>query len=50
MDVGDIIKPDCIRSIRPGYGLPPKCLDDIIGKTLKQAAKKHTPVKMCYID
>lgn len=50
MDVGDIIMPDCIRSVRPGYGLPPKFLDDLIGKSLKQAAKKHTPVKMSYIE
>ena len=30
------ITKDMVRSIRPGFGLPPKNYDDIIGKTLKK--------------
>ena len=35
MKEGDIVTPDCIRSVRPGYGLPPKLLDELIGRRLK---------------
>ena len=34
-----------IRSIRPGYGLPPKYLSDVIGKTSKFDLKRGTPLK-----
>ena len=33
-----------VRSIRPGLGLPPKYLDDVIGKKVKANVKKGTPV------
>ena len=33
-----------IRSIRPGYGLPPKYLKDILGKRATQDIKKGTPL------
>ena len=32
LDSGEIIEEHHIRSIRPGYGLPPKFFDEIIGK------------------
>lgn len=35
MKAGDIITSECIRSVRPGFGLPPKFLEDIIGRTIK---------------
>ena len=31
---GDLITEKNVRSIRPGYGLPPKHLDDVIGREL----------------
>ncbi len=34
-----------IRSIRPGYGLPPKYLKDVLGKRVKINIKKGTPLK-----
>lgn len=33
-----------VRSIRPGYGLPPKYLPDIIGKTSTMNLKRGTPL------
>src|SRR3989344_1872236 len=33
-----------IRSIRPGYGLPPKYFDKIIGRKAKKDIKKGTPL------
>jgi pseudaminic acid synthase len=41
---GDVICPQHIRSIRPGYGLAPKDLDMIIGKQLKVDVERATPV------
>ena len=35
MQAGDIITENCVRSVRPGFGLPPKFLDEIIGRKLK---------------
>lgn len=32
IQAGEIIKPDHIRRIRPGYGLPPEALPQILGK------------------
>lgn len=32
MKAGEVITEDCVRSVRPGFGLPPKMLDEIIGK------------------
>jgi pseudaminic acid synthase len=45
MEDGDIISEQNVRSIRPGFGLPPKYFDTLRGKRLKKAAKKGTPVR-----
>ena len=37
MQVGEIIDDTCIRSVRPGYGLPPKYFDSLIGKRVAQS-------------
>ncbi len=42
---GEIFSEDNIRSIRPGYGLPPKYLKDVLGKQTKINIKKGTPFK-----
>lgn len=34
LKIGHIVKDSDVRSIRPGYGLPPKEIDNIIGKQL----------------
>jgi pseudaminic acid synthase len=41
---GETITIDHIRSIRPGYGLPPKFLSELIGKTVGVDIDKGTPV------
>jgi pseudaminic acid synthase len=45
MKEGEVITADCVRSVRPGFGLAPKFLTEIIGKILVNDTKKHTPVK-----
>lgn len=42
---GDIITQDCVRSVRPGFGLAPKHLDVIIGAKLNRDVLANTPVK-----
>ena len=42
---GEIVTTECIRSIRPGYGLAPKYLEKIIGKIIKRGAKKGESVQ-----
>ena len=40
MKAGEIFTEENIRSIRPGYGLPPKYLKDVLGKKASQDIKK----------
>lgn len=47
---GEIITPDSIRSVRPGFGAPPKYLDMLIGKKIRQSVQKNTPVELNQIE
>ena len=49
MKAGDTITEDCIRSVRPGYGLSPKTMNNLLGKTIKIDAKKNMPVTWDYL-
>lgn len=40
---GELLTPQNLRAIRPGYGLPPKFIDQLIGKRVRKAVKKGTP-------
>lgn len=41
---GDVVTEEDIRSVRPGFGLPPKYLGAVLGKALKSNIKANTPV------
>lgn len=41
---GDILTKENIRRIRPGYGLPPKYYDELLGKRVKQDFKRGAAV------
>lgn len=41
---GELITKDCIRSVRPGYGLPPKYTEWVLGKSVKRSVTRNTPV------
>jgi N-acetylneuraminate synthase len=42
---GEIITPDAVRRIRPGFGLKPKYYDEIIGKRTRLSVRRNTPVR-----
>lgn len=44
MKAGEVFTNDNITIIRPGYGLPPKCYDLLLGKRIKTDVEKGTPV------
>lgn len=44
LKAGDIITEDAVRSVRPGFGLAPKFLDEVIGKKVKIDIKENTAV------
>ena len=47
---GEIITEDMVHSIRPGFGLHPKYLNKIIGKTVKRDLCKGTPFDLSFIE
>ncbi len=47
---GDVLNEKNIRRIRPGYGLPPKYYDQVIGKKILYDVKSGTPLSYKHID
>ncbi|OCL83072.1 Pseudaminic acid synthase [Arcobacter porcinus] len=46
---GEILTHKNIRSVRPGYGLHPKYLNEVLGKPVSQDLPKGTSFKLAYI-
>jgi pseudaminic acid synthase len=44
MRAGEVITENCIRSVRPGFGLPPKFMHQILGRALRRDVTHATPV------
>lgn len=44
IQAGDLITPEAVRSVRPGFGLPPKFLYQVVGRKAARAIFKNTPV------
>lgn len=44
LEPGDVLTPDNVRAIRPGYGLCPAHLDTVLGLPLATAAPRGTPL------
>lgn len=44
-EAGEVITPDMIRSVRPGFGMAPKHLETVIGRRLVCAVAYGTPVR-----
>lgn len=49
MKAGEIITADKVRSIRPGFGLAPKHLDEVIGAAVTQDVSRGTPVSRAHL-
>ena len=47
---GEVITKENVRSIRPGFGLHPKYLKDVLGKTINQSIEKGTRFQIEYIN
>ena len=50
MKSGEIISECNVRSIRPGFGIHPKYLKEILGKKVNKDLKKGTPFKLEFIE
>jgi N-acetylneuraminate synthase len=44
LEPGHVITVDDVRSVRPGYGMPPKTIDEVIGRRVAMAIARNTPV------
>lgn len=42
LKAGDVITEDAVRSVRPGFGLPPSKLPEVIGKRVAREVKANT--------
>ena len=50
MEAGDVLTTSNLRAVRPGYGLPPKHLDELLGRKVNRAVKKGTPMSWTLVD
>ena len=50
MKKDEVVTKDNVKSIRPGFGSPPKYLRQIIGKRINKNAKRGTPADLRMID
>lgn len=48
--IGEVITENNVRSVRPGYGLAPKCLQKILGKRLNRDLEKGMRMDMMYLE
>jgi len=50
MKAGDVFSKENIRRIRPGFGLPPKYYDELLGKCINNDVKRGTPLTIDLVD
>jgi len=49
MKAGDLLTSSNLRSVRPGYGLPPKHRDALLGRRINRDLKGGTPMLLDYL-
>jgi pseudaminic acid synthase len=50
MNPGEILTKENVRSIRPGHGLHPRHLNDVLGKRCKRSVTKGTPFSWDFVE
>lgn len=50
MKAGDILTEKNLRAIRPGYGLPPKYLDSVLGTQISTNVRRGTPLSFDILE
>lgn len=50
LQANDIVTEDSVKSVRPGFGIPPKYMSKIIGGRVRVGVNKNTPVRFEDID
>jgi N-acetylneuraminate synthase len=50
LKAGDVVTADAVRSVRPGYGAPPKYLEAIIGRKVDRAIDANTAVNLDWLE
>lgn len=50
LPAGAVIGPEAVRSVRPGYGLAPKHLDQVLGRRITRAVCANTAVSWDVLD
>lgn len=50
MKAGDIITEQNVRFVRPGYGLAPKYLPELLGKRVNRDLKKGDRMMLEYVN
>lgn len=50
LNAGDVITAGAVRSVRPGFGLAPRHMQQLIGRRLTLPAKKNTPVTNLHLN
>ena len=49
MKTGDMLTPESLRAVRPGFGLPPKFYEILLGRRVNQDVRKGTPMQWSLI-
>lgn len=44
LKTGDVITADAVRSVRPGFGMAPKYLERVIGRSVRMDIRRNSPV------
>lgn len=44
LKTGDLITADAVRSVRPGFGMTPKYLERVIGRSVRMDIRRNSPV------
>lgn len=50
LKAGEVFTAENVRVIRPGYGLPPKFYDEVIGRAASRAIKRGTPLEWHHLS